>query len=349
MKSAAAPPTTLMSALSAEQDGGFGLEFRTDGVVRGNSITYGYLSSTSKLGTISLRTDAAANTLDTEWTHYVYTVDRKSMKSVLYKNGASIVETTDADGNDAALQSLKFSYAPYQWFCINGDPSSVEDMSTCDKPFQGEISIARVWGKALTAGDVGVLYNAAMTTQYSGELKAKGTAVCLPYAITLPDGVDAYVAKVGSSGKVELEKYAEAGNVIPYGTPVILKPRNGAITTTLYAADLSTATVEDAPAENLLEGSFAFKVASENEVYTYDNGGFSVAEAGNVEAFSAWLPYADKNGKPYDLSSSIIIGVDKVVKENTGASKAYNLQGQPVNEETYKGIIIKDGKKYLNK
>ena len=197
--------------------------------------------------------------------------------------------------------------------------------------------------------DCSLLYGEATTTEYSANLKANGTAVCLPYNVTLPDGVDAYVAKVGSVGKVEYEKYAEAGKVIPYGTPVILKPRNGAITTTLYAADLSTATVEDAPAENLLEGSFASKVASAKEVYTYDNGGFSVAAAStSINPCSAWLPYADKDGNPYTLSASIV-GLDKVVKENTGNGKAYNLQGQPVNEETYKGIIVKNGKKYLNK
>ena len=126
-----------------------------------------------------------------------------------------------------------------------------------------------------------------------------GTAVCLPYNVTLPDGVDAYVAKVGSVGKVEYEKYAEAGNVIPYGTAVILKPRTGAVTVTLQAADLSTAKVEDAPAENLLEGSFAYKTPGENELYTYGDNGFTLAAASaSIDPCSAWLPYAEATPTP---------------------------------------------------
>ncbi len=348
IKAATATPAAIMSALSAQQSGGFGFELQTTGVIKGNFASYGYRTSKSAAGAMNVNPASEAGTLDTEWAHYIVSMDRTTLSSVIYKNGAKIAEASNT-ADSPARAGASFPYAPHQWFCINGDASNKVDMASCDYPFQGQISIARVWGKALTAVDAQALYMEATTTEYDVAIDAKGSAVCYPYAVTVPAGVDACVAVQNAEKEVELQKYAEPGEVIPYGTAVILIPRTGAINVKMAAADLATATVKDAPAENLLEGSYAFKTAGENELYTLVNGEFKVADAGNVLPCTAWLPYADKEGNPYKIAANIINGVDKVVLDNAKSGRTYNLQGQPVNEDTYQGIVIKNGKKYLNK
>lgn len=348
MKAATATPAAIMSALSAQQSGGFGFEFQTTGVIKSNFSTYGYRTSKSAAGAMNVQPASEAGALDTEWAHYIVSVDRTTLSSVIYKNGVKIAEASNT-ADSPARAGASFPYAPHQWFCINGDASSNINKESCDYPFQGQISIARVWGKALTAVDAQALYQEAVTAEYDVAIDAKGSAVCYPYAVTVPAGVDACVAVLNAEKEVELKKYAEAGEVIPYGTAVVLIPRTGGINVKMAAADLSTATVKDAPAENLLEGSYAFKTAGENELYNLVNGEFKVAAAGDVLPCTAWLPYADKEGNPYKIASNILNGVDKVVLDNAKSSRAYNLQGQPVNEDTYKGIVIKNGKKYLNK
>ena len=83
--------------------------------------------------------------------------------------------------------------------------------------------------------------------------------------------------------------------MIPYGTPVIIK--GDASTYTFNAADLSddavVAKIKDAPAKNLLVGSFATKKAQADQLYAISTSAaeFDKAAADDIlDAQQAWLP-----------------------------------------------------------
>ena len=155
-----------------------------------------------------------------------------------------------------------------------------------------------------------------------------------------------YKAAAPADGKVVLT--AVSGNVVPKATPVILKT--------------SAATIEITPTSTASTGDFEGNALTyKAEAGTIDNAyilGY-FAGAGNGLGFykyTASLPA----GSIYVTSASLVKSLRIVVDgEATGiaapevAEKAeegvfYNLNGQVVTED-YKGIIIKNGKKFLNK
>ena len=90
--------------------------------------------------------------------------------------------------------------------------------------------------------------------------------------------------------------------------------------------------------------------------YFYDNGKFTSSDqikVGNVVVvYGKLVNY--KNNTPQVTNSSIyslngvVSGVDNITVDENVDAPAYNVAGQRVND-AYKGIVVKNGKKYLNK
>ena len=290
-KANSATPASTISPLSFQQDGGAGFEFRSAGEIKFNYNNYGYKTSTSKGGSAPLHLSTDASALDTDYHHYIYTADDVTGKSWLYKDGVLVKEYT-VTADDMSYQFHKFPHAAYQWFCFNGDTKANRN-SKCDYPFDGNIVFGRVWGKTLSAADAAALNTQAKATSLNVSVGAsKVTTAVFPFAAVVPAGVKAYVVDAISSGEANTTLYASPGEIIPYGTPVLLYGAEGNYT--FNAANLDESPVIlSAPGTNLLTGSYASKVAEENQISVLraDGTGFDTADKNDeVSPLKAWLP-----------------------------------------------------------
>lgn len=175
----------------------------------------------------------------------------------------------------------------------------------------------------------------------------------------LPEGVTAYAVKSNNDGRAQLVKVAEGGQVIPGGHGYLLSTanENGFCLTPSENAPVEVST------ENLLMGSdeamtfndanytyYILGKSSENVGFYWQNGtgGTKV----NNAAHKAFLRVPASRGAKF-LSFTFgeettgINGITASDAEQNGTA-LYNLAGQRV-AKGYKGLVIKNGKKYLVK
>lgn len=175
----------------------------------------------------------------------------------------------------------------------------------------------------------------------------------------LPEGVTAYAVKSNNDGRAQLVKVAEGGQVIPgrHGYLLSTASENG------FCLTPSAGEAVVAPAENLLTGSDEAKTFDEEGCKYYilgksgedfgfywqkGTGGNSV----NNAAHKAFLRVPASSGAKF-LSFTFgeettgINGITASDAEQNGTA-LYNLAGQRV-AKGYKGLVIKNGKKYLVK
>lgn len=175
----------------------------------------------------------------------------------------------------------------------------------------------------------------------------------------LPEGVTAYAVKSNNDGRAQLVKVADGGQVIPGGQGYLLSTakENG------FCLTPSDGEAVAAPAENFLMGS--------DEAKTFDDAGYKYYILGksgedvgfywqkgtdgtrvNNAAHKAFLRVPASSGAKF-LSFTFggettgINGITASGAEQNGTA-LYNLAGQRV-AKGYKGLVIKNGKKYLVK
>ena len=175
----------------------------------------------------------------------------------------------------------------------------------------------------------------------------------------LPEGVTAYAVKSNNDGRAQLVKVADGGQVIPGGQGYLLSTakENG------FCLTPSDGEAVAAPAENLLMGS--------DEAKTFDDAGYKYYILGksgedvgfywqkgtggtcvNNAAHKAFLRVLASSSAKF---LSFTFGEETTGINGITASDAeqddtalYNLAGQRV-AKGYKGLVIKNGKKYLVK
>ena len=180
---------------------------------------------------------------------------------------------------------------------------------------------------------------------------ATGTSYSGPYALDFSAAeVKAYkaVEKVETGG-VRLMPVT----IVPAATGIVVKGAPGT-----YHIPLATAESNDSYSDNLL-------VANPDEVYTVteeDYGyvyryvktstgktGFQKAKAGQtVSVGKAYLRLTTANANDV-LYTDEATGIDSIAQDNiNGESDTWNTAGQRVSDN-YRGIVIKQGKKYVKK
>lgn len=175
----------------------------------------------------------------------------------------------------------------------------------------------------------------------------------------LPEGVTAYAVKSNNNGRAQLVKVADGGQVIPGGQGYLLSTANE----NGFCLTPSDGEAVAAPAENLLMGS--------DKAQTFDDAGYKYYILGksgedfgfywqkgtsgtkvNNAAHKAFLRVSESSGAKF-LSFTFgeettgINGITASDAEQNG-TVLYNLAGQRV-AKGYKGLVIKNGKKYLVK
>lgn len=175
----------------------------------------------------------------------------------------------------------------------------------------------------------------------------------------LPEGVTAYAVKSNNDGRAQLVKVADGGQVIPGDQGYLLSTakENG------FCLTPSDGEAVAAPAENLLMGS--------DEAHTFNKAGYKYYILGksgedvgfywqkgtggtsvNNAAHKAFLRVlASSSAKflsfTFGEETTGINGITASDAEQNGTA-LYNLAGQRV-AKGYKGLVIKNGKKYLVK
>ena len=170
-------------------------------------------------------------------------------------------------------------------------------------------------------------------------------AVCMPFAMTLPEGVVAYTAGTTQTAEgVEYVPLTEcATNVIAENTPVILAAENG----TYYIGVGGEA--EALEAENQLKGVLKGASVSGSNIYTLKNGEFAKRSSttGTIAANTAYYT-ADNAAASLPVKTGEATGIEEVKGENAKVKGIYDLQGRKVAKPS-NGIYIIDGIKVLVK
>ena len=197
------------------------------------------------------------------------------------------------------------------------------------------------------------LYKQSGTGNVSVTFNSYGYAtLCSPYPLdfTNAPGVDAYIVSEANGTQVNFKDF---DCPVKGGTPLFLVGKPGS-TVTIPSVDS-----ENVPDVNQLVGTLApTYVETENGAYTnfgLSGENFVKINSGTVKAGKAYLPVLTET-LPAQGAKLRLVFTDSAtgiatVKEVPAAALdgiLYNLGGQRVNA-SYKGIVIKDGKKYLNK
>ena len=170
----------------------------------------------------------------------------------------------------------------------------------------------------------------------------------------IPEGVVARTYKIEGNVLSRSREYKK-GDVLPKGTAVVLEAKEGK-----YIFEETSKTGETDP-YNALRGEDSKTITSGGEVYyVFGKGrngvGFYWKEANGkaftTEAHKAYLVYTPSkttNAKSF-LGFDVALEIQgPMVREKiTFDGPIYNLAGQKVDKD-YKGIIIVNGKKYLNR
>ena len=170
----------------------------------------------------------------------------------------------------------------------------------------------------------------------------------------IPEGIVARTYKIEGNILSRSREYKK-GDVLPKGTAVVLEAKEGK-----YIFEETSKTGETDP-HNALRGSDTKTTTSGGEVYyVFGKGSNGVGfywkkangKAFTTEAHKAYLVYTPSkttNAKSFlGFDVALEIQGPMVREKTTFNGPIYNLAGQRVDKD-YKGIIIVNGKKYLNR
>ena len=185
----------------------------------------------------------------------------------------------------------------------------------------------------------------------------KWASLYLPFDAKIPTGAKAYYARSTTSSAVTL---SEITTSIPANTGVVINAEPG-----VYNFALASTTPDALGHTNLFEGVTEATELTDEENYVlagsendnttplfklYSSGSGTISLA----AYKAYLPVSNVPNAGSARSISFVFdddettGVSELINLYEGNSEAFNLAGQRVSS-TAKGLIIVNGRKYLNK
>ncbi|MBM6992933.1 MAG: hypothetical protein I3J02_06700 [Prevotella sp.] len=198
-----------------------------------------------------------------------------------------------------------------------------------------------------------------MTEGYDLSVSAVGAStLVLPYETTIPSGINAYTLAY-TSGDAEVTA-TKVDAILPANTPVLINGDEGnyKFTSTSVATSSSTATTlpTDVQVYGTLTGVYASTTAAAGSFVLQnndDNLGFYVVGLSEVTvpAYRAYIASANTTSAKLSIVYGGTTGIDTVKTTDTtyqADGRIYNIAGQLV-DSSYKGVVIKNGKKYLNK
>ena len=165
----------------------------------------------------------------------------------------------------------------------------------------------------------------------------------LPFAVTLPAGLEAYVGAEVSGSEIALTPVG--GDVVPANCPVVLVADNaGAYDLTIAYGDET-----DAPAANSLSGTLdPVTVGADETAYIMTSGTHGVgfykitsADDRTIPANKAYyVPAAESTSDALTFRFGPAVGIDGVTTADKGADTYYDLQGRRVLYPAH-GVYVK--------
>ena len=349
-KTSSALPSTNIRVLGCGNGYGFGLQMESKGNIGYCTTTLGNKSDGTYVKT--QWSWAGAGSLTVDYTHYVIVYDRKNYKSQFYINGA-LAYTRWLTFKECSI----FEWAPSEWLAIGGDASGTYDKtsSTVNYPFQGDVALVRIYSKALNQTEVQSLQDILSVQEQSYKVGASGyVAVCLPYVYQVPEGCTAFIVSEIVSPSVKLRPIAQAGELVPYGTPVIIKgtAKSSIMLTALNKSEVDAKYLLPLSQENLLVGTYPGKTLATNEGYYLKPAVTSkciyrATSDVTLPAFSCYLP-SDEKRSYYKLEEEATTDISRLTGDMSSMNEEaiYDLSGRKVgNDKMKSGIYIKSGKK----
>lgn len=274
--------------------------------------------------------------------HFTGTVKNTSEDAVA---GAKV--TLRNDGNDVEYYATTSEDGTFDVEVVQTDKTYTVTVEA-----EGYVTLEVEENIDLSAGDSEgnnyVLANGIDITIAEG---ATGTSYSGPYALDFSAAeVKAYkaVEKVETGG-VRLMPVT----IVPAATGIVVKGAPGT-----YHIPLATAESNDSYSDNLLVANLedVYTVTEEDYGYVYryvktstGKTGFQKAKAGQtVSVGKAYLRLTTANANDV-LYTDEATGIDSIAQDNiNGESDTWNTAGQRVSDH-YRGIVIKQGKKYVKK
>lgn len=173
----------------------------------------------------------------------------------------------------------------------------------------------------------------------------------LPFAVTLPTGLKAMIITSVNATHAQLTTLAEATQVVPANTPVVLQGTPGIYTLTIAYDDATSA-----PSNNLLDGVTAPGALTEADYIFAKPDGEAAGFYRTSSAIDTFGPnkaiLRGANANPSSgaalLFGDITTGLHTATTQ-TQATIYYNLQGQRVAQPTRGIYITSEGKKVIIK
>lgn len=233
-------------------------------------------------------------------------------------------------------------------------PSSISHAFVVTPPVTiNDLTISEPAGYAVTSSIEGKIINLAYTPYYNVIISACGyTTFYADEPTLIPEGCEAFYVS-GYDGNYEQGTLAltSAGTYVAPRQGVIIKGTEG---TTYHFIQANDAVVES-PASNYLIG---YSVDQDAKSYELGDGWYYLSRSGRFKklenasyslvAHKAYL-FLGKNEVKEFLINDQITGIQDTLDSLLPApGHSCNLAGQVV-EDSYKGIVIQNGRKYLNK
>ena len=214
------------------------------------------------------------------------------------------------------------------------------------------ISFCAFGGYDMLIKSIVVTFNKSVSLAVSSAERA--TLYYSDRSFIIPEGVVARTYKIEGNVLSRSREYKK-GDVLPKGTAVVLEAKEGK-----YIFEETSKTGET-DSYNALHGSDSTTITSGGEVYyVFGKGSNGVGfywkkangKAFTTEAHKAYLVYTpskNTNAKSFlGFDVALEIQGPTMREKVTFDGPIYNLAGQRVDKD-YKGIIIVNGKKYLNR
>lgn len=170
----------------------------------------------------------------------------------------------------------------------------------------------------------------------------------LPFGVTLPDDVKAYIVNQAADGVATVSEVAD----VPANQGVVLVGQNASVTSVALTLDAATADCTG----NLLSGrntQLTIDEAAKANYFIFGNGdngvGFYHPNSTTLKENRAFLPAANvsagssASGFRLDFGGEIT-GIDAAIQADDTNATYYDLSGRRVNRPV-KGLYVKDGKK----
>lgn len=262
--------------------------------------------------------------------------EEKTFEELTDDEEAEIISAAEADGWEYAPYDEEWDCPPY--FYKESLPTLILPADWTDN---GYVDEETPW--------YGGCFNLASGAKAQEVTEVGWTSMYLDYNYTLPMGAVAFYASKSEGSKITL---VPIKGVIPANTGVIIKAEKNCVLTAIKTDEDPSTTITN----NLLRGVTEDTQVTE-EVYV-----LSPATTESSPVFENYTGTTLGANKAYILKSDVAAGdvlnfefagaataIDHVsVQPGKTSSVRYNLNGQAVGAD-YKGIVIVNGKKMLNK